>query len=124
MIRFNRQKNKFYFDHSELLADPAIHAIVGKPRFRSQQPAAPTMPAAPVEDPAQRFNRLVQELMEVGKSFVEAVAQIEKAFPTLRERSNELQTARQEVARAKRLEAKAQWRAEASRRFKARKAGR
>ena len=111
-------------DHSELLADPNLKKIVGKPRFRSQQPAAPTMPAAPVEDPAQRFNRLVQELMEVGKSFVEAVAQIEKAFPTLRERSNELQTARQEVARAKRLEAKAQWRAEASRRFNARKAGR
>jgi hypothetical protein len=62
-------------------------------------------------------------LMEVGKSFVEAVAQIEKAFPTLRERSNELQTARQEVARAKRLEAKAQWRVQVQRRFKERRGG-
>jgi hypothetical protein len=123
MIRFNRQKNKFYFDHSELLADPAIHAIVGKPRFRSQQPAAPTT-TAPIEDPLTKFRRLVQELVLRGIDYASAVQMIDEEFPDLRERSVELARYRSTVAKDHRMAKAAAWRVEVQRRFNARKAGR
>jgi hypothetical protein len=130
MIRFNRQKNKFYFDHSELLADPAIHGIIGKPRARSQQPmpepapAAPAAPAAPVEDPLTKFRRLVEELMLEGLDYTSAVEKIDKEHPNLRERSVELARYRSTVAANHRKAKAAQWRIEVQRRFNARKAGR
>jgi hypothetical protein len=132
MIRFNRQKNKFYFDHSELLADPAIHGIIGKPRarsrVRSQQPtpaapAAPAMPA-PIEDPLTKFRRLVQELVLRGIDYASAVQMIDEEFPDLRERSVELARYRSTVAANHRKAKAAQWRIEVQRRFNARKAGR
>jgi hypothetical protein len=130
MIRFNRQKNKFYFDHSELLADPNLKKIVGKPRFRSQQPAAPmpepapAAPAAPVEDPLIKFRRLVEELMLEGLDYTSAVEKIDKEHPNLRERSVELARYRSTVAANHRKAKAAQWRAEASRRFKERRGSR
>ena len=138
MIRFNRQKNKFYFDHSELLADPNLKKIVGKPRFRSQQPAAPTMPAAampeptpaaptttaPIEDPLTKFRRLVQELVLRGIDYASAVQMIDEEFPDLRERSVELARYRSTVAANHRKAKATQWRIEVQRRFNARKAGR
>ena len=129
MIRFNRQKNKFYFDHSELLADPAIHGIIGKPRARSQQPMpapTPTAPAMPTpsEDPLTKFRRLVQELVLRGIDYASAVQMIDEEFPDLRERSVELARYRSTVAKDHRMAKAAAWRVEVQRRFNARKAGR
>jgi hypothetical protein len=129
MIRFNRQKNKFYFDHSELLADPAIHGIIGKPRARSQQPMpapTPTAPAMPTpsEDPLTKFRRLVQELVLRGIDYASAVQMIDEEFPDLRERSVELARYRSTVAANHRKAKATQWRIEVQRRFNARKAGR
>ncbi len=127
MIRFNRQKNKFYDDHSELLRDPAIHAIIAKPRsvrFRSQQPTMPAAPTPAPEDPSVKFDRMVKQLMDKGLSYTEAVKLIDSIDPTLRQRSNELATARRDVAVNQRRTKMAQWRAERALRFNARKAGR
>jgi hypothetical protein len=130
MLRFNSAKNKLWNDHSELLADPAIHAIVGKPRprpkVRSQEltPQAPAAPAAPSEDPLTKFRRLVEELMLEGLDYTSAVETIDKEYPNLRERSVELARYRSTVAANHRKAKATQWRIEVQRRFNARKAGR
>ncbi len=111
-LRFNSAKNKLWNDHSELLADPNIHSIIGKPRGKAQ-----------TEDPAQRFTRLVEEAMSRGMSYTEAVRFIDSIDPTLRQRSNELATVRREIEQSEKQRAKAAWRAEASRRFKERRGG-
>jgi hypothetical protein len=129
MLRFNRGTGRLWEDHCELLADPNIHAIIGKPRprtkVRSQEPtpAAPTT-TAPIEDPLTKFRRLVEELMLEGLDYTSAVKMVDEQHPDLRERSVELARYRSTVAKDHRMAKAAAWRVEVQRRFIARKAGR
>ncbi len=127
MIRYNRHRNKIYFDHSELLSDPNIRKIVGKPRVRSQPPMpAPTTPTpsprqpAP-EDPAVKFDRMVKQLMDKGLSYTESVKFVDSIDPTLRERAIDLANARRDVAAGIRRSQAAAVRANRVRRFNARR---
>lgn len=133
MLRYNRGTGRLWEDHSELLADPNLKKIVGRPkpqpRVRSQQPTpAPTPTPSPrqpaPEDPLTKFRRLVEELMLRGVDYATAVEMVDQEYPDLRQRANELDTARRDVAANQRRTKMAQWRNEVRRRFIARKAGR
>lgn len=135
MLRFHRVKKILWNDHSELLKDPDLRKIVGRPkpqpRVRSQQPTTPAAPAAPTppapstpvptEDPLTRFRRMVEELVLRGVDYATAVQMIDQEHPDLRQRANELATARRDVAAGTRRSQAAAVRANRVRRFIARK---
>jgi hypothetical protein len=119
MLRYSSITKALYDDRFgvRVLLDqygPLLGMFIGKPRGKAQK----------AEDPAEKFTRLVKEAMAKGMSYTESVRFIDSIDPTLRQRSNELATLRREVEQNKKQASKAQWRAEASRRFNARKAGR
>jgi len=62
------------------------------------------------EDPLKKFKTLVNQAMANGMSYTEAVLFIDQIDPTLRQRANELATARRNVGQQDRSSAAAAWR--------------
>jgi hypothetical protein len=62
------------------------------------------------EDPVTKFKRLIDEAMSKGMAYTEAVRFIDQIDPTLRQRANELATARRNVGQQDRSSVAAAWR--------------